>query len=371
MFQIEGNQANRMDIYKYADENELQQLLYLNPEMIYSLDHLDLGNAETAIACREFSVGIGNIDVLFITSNADILLIETKLIKNPEASRTVIAQVIDYVKNLACMDVDLFMEGINKAKNKSVDNEICNDSRFLSYLETNLRTGNINILVAGDDINPNLIGMVSSIQAAPHLAFTLYLVKLFTFKNNQSKFILPLTISKTLEIERSVIKISIDHENKNHTIESEVPEKNGKGSKPVLTWEQYIENISDIEKRKIIKEFRKGWLEIDRAGLSMGTVGFSAGVYINGKRIPLQFIYDGYLDMLSDKYRKSYSVPDEIYKYYMNCISKLPHIYDSILVSNKVRVNYDDITVSELREILNAALNTARKYKAEAEKDMD
>ena len=59
--------------------------------------------------------GHGFIDNLFITPRGDIVLVETKLWRNPQARREVIAQALDYVAALMTMDYASFEAAAAKA----------------------------------------------------------------------------------------------------------------------------------------------------------------------------------------------------------------------------------------------------------------
>ena len=137
-------------------------MLYQNPEVFLSLEELDLGDSTIVISCREYPVSTGSIDLMLVTDNADIVVIETKLIRNPESSRTVVAQVIEYVKNLVQLDSDDFMSRLQKINHSIIDDKSVGDGRFLSQLNDNISHGNISVLIVGDEINPNIIGMVAS-----------------------------------------------------------------------------------------------------------------------------------------------------------------------------------------------------------------
>lgn len=59
---------------------------------------------------REVAVGSGEntgyIDNLYITPSGMIVIVETKLFRNQEARRTVIAQIIDYAKEVQKWDAE-------------------------------------------------------------------------------------------------------------------------------------------------------------------------------------------------------------------------------------------------------------------------
>jgi hypothetical protein len=354
--------------YIYQDETELQEIIFENPSILCGMESLELFNASTIISCREFKVGSGFIDLLFVTDRADIVLVETKLIKNPEASRVVIAQTIDYLKSLVKMDADDFLEQLATMEMKHINEQAIKDGSFVSQLQLNLSRGNVSILIVGDDINPNLLGMVASIQSAPHLAFTIYLIRLQSFIDADAHYLLPTVISRTNEIERSVINITVDLISGKKSIESKSPEKLGKGNKPILSWEQFLNNCKSSEIASALQGFREQWIEIEESGINMGTVGFSSGIIIDERRIPIQFVYDRFLELVSDRQRKAYSISDEAYACYTETISEVPRIYDSKLISNKVRVGFNEVTTDELKILLSASIKLAKYLKSDEQK---
>ena len=89
------------------NEAWLQELLEDNPTLIPSGEV----NGEYApLVCigREVPVGSGDmqgyIDNLYITPSGCVVVVETKLFRNQESRRTVVAQIIDYAKELQKWD---------------------------------------------------------------------------------------------------------------------------------------------------------------------------------------------------------------------------------------------------------------------------
>ena len=50
---------------------------------------------------RELPVGGGFLDLIFMNGEGYLTLVETKLWRNPESRRTVVAQIIDYASHLS------------------------------------------------------------------------------------------------------------------------------------------------------------------------------------------------------------------------------------------------------------------------------
>lgn len=364
-----SSSAVKLEDYKYRtegrDESSLQKVISSNPDFITSLPELQLTESEILLIFREYPTTRGNIDILIITENAEIIIVETKLIRNPESTRTVVAQAIDYVKAFSNETIDSFLEKISKKRvNKNTLLErIKNDERFMALLAKNIKVGDFRVLILGDEIHPNVLGMIESIQSAPHLSFTIYLVELNAAMYDEENIIItPKIVGNTLEIERSVIKIEI-LSGGNHKIESETPSKESKGSKLILTWEQFLDNVSNKEFRNIIEDFRKKWVsEIDDS-INMGQVGFSAGLNYGNKRIPIQIVYNNRVAIISEKMREAYNMPEKLYQEYREDLSKSPMVYDKYVSGNKVDVVFDAIDAETFKLILDASLKFARKIK--------
>lgn len=81
-------------------EAELQELLFHHPEAL-PIAAIDAAYAGAVPICRELSLPAGKADALYINHLGRITLTEFKLWSNPEARRVVIAQILDYAKDLA------------------------------------------------------------------------------------------------------------------------------------------------------------------------------------------------------------------------------------------------------------------------------
>ncbi len=359
--------ATSLKPYRYLKEGGViispQDMIANNPSIIMDIPELDLQSDQEVIVAYEYGLSGFGIDILFITANADIILIETKLFKNAESHRTVVAQAIDYAKALYNENIgDLFKKlSNNKMVNQEILSKFKKDDNWKADLEKNLRTGNFQVIIAGDRIHPNVLGMVESIQSAPHMSFTIFLVSLYSYElDDRSLIVSPTIEAKTHEIERSVIRIQIDHEKKDHVIESEIPEKDGKGSKPILSPDQYLGKLSNQE---MAEATQKGWDMWKETGgdVKFGTSGFSMGITLGGKRVPLFYGYKDQFSILSDKVKIAADVPDEIHQEYKEELKGSPYIYDGYCIGNKVLVPHQGISVEELLLMFRAAVNLAKK----------
>jgi hypothetical protein len=351
--------------YKYEGRGLLspQATIAKNPEIITGVPELGLVNIEIVLTCREYSTTSGPIDILLIGSNAEIIIVETKLIKNSESTRKVVAQVIDYIKAFGNETPESFFKKIEKS-DSTFSKKYQEDSNFSALLDQNIKTGNYTVVVVGDRVHPNVLAMVESIQSAPHLAFQIYLVELDTYDLSEDEILItPKLLANTVEIERSVIRIEIDAPLKGYKIIAETPEKNGKGSRPILSWEEYLQNITVNEFAPIINNFRKRWVADIDDSINMGQVGFSAGAFLKGRRIPLQMTFDSKVGLISAKTRASYDIPEDLYGKYIDILKQSDHLYDKYIVSNKSFVPFEDIDAEELKLILDAAYTLGKMIK--------
>ena len=359
MFVVSGNADKCRNLEEYYFNTEgsenisPQNILVASPEILLSTDGLSITPYKKVISIREYQTDRGAIDIVYITDNAEIILVETKLLKNPESHRAVVAQAIDYAKAFSEEGLDSVKEKIKKA---SLNFDIFENREYYeAIIHRNIINGNYQVLIVGDNIHPNILGMLESIQSAPHLSFTINAVSLNPYRLNSSELVFHTRIeSKTIEIERSVISIEIvkDGEVK---IDSSVPEKKRKGNKPRITEEIYFNNIEDgsyVEPvRKLCSEIRK------RNGtIEWGTVGFSGGFYKENRRVSLIWVYDSWLNILTEKVRRTYGILDEAYDRYLMTLKKSEYIYERVIVPNRSAVKFVEIDQSDFEFVMTATL---------------
>ena len=358
---------SELDHYSYRNEGRdnvsPQKLLAKFPELILSIPELEIQESEKLLVVCEFRTASGPIDILIITENADIVLIETKLFKNPESNRTVVAQCIDYLKSLAGVEVNILLNSFFQSKYTKPEHikELIKDDFFVSALSKNIKSGNFKVVIAGDRIHPNVLNMVESIQSAPHLAFTIYTIEIKPYILDEQNIILhPIIRSLTNEVERSVIRLEIDYENKRTKIESGIPEKESKGSKPIITADQFLENLSVPKFSNVIRNFWKEWKGLG-GDIRFGVTGFSAGIKISGSRIPIQMLYNEQLYLVMPRTVEKYNINDKIYDEYKNELSHtVPKAYD-LLIGNKSMIYYKNISEQDLINILSATIHMVKK----------
>src|SRR5688500_8757685 len=81
------------------NEAWLQALAFAHPEVL-PIGDIEPGFGELCPIAREVPCGHGTIDNLYITGAGELVLVEAKLWKNPQARREVVGQVLDYIAAL-------------------------------------------------------------------------------------------------------------------------------------------------------------------------------------------------------------------------------------------------------------------------------
>ena len=98
---------NRLNILKRVNpylEKDIQELIFKNPQCL-PISDIDESYNPILPVCKELNTSVGPLDIFMITPNGDLVVIETKLWTNPESRRKVVAQILDYAKEMSKMDI--------------------------------------------------------------------------------------------------------------------------------------------------------------------------------------------------------------------------------------------------------------------------
>ena len=141
----------------YEDEAAIQALLAQSPELMPGA-----AGKRFAVA-REVTLDAGYVDLMGVTPDGDITLIECKLKANPEIRRHVVGQILAYAATLWEMDyADLdaaFAARAGASLSSAVSavaGESWDEETFRSAVSTNLATGRFRLVIAVDDITEEL-----------------------------------------------------------------------------------------------------------------------------------------------------------------------------------------------------------------------
>lgn len=203
---------------KRFSESWLQKLLQDHPDIL-PVDEIESIFWPLIPLGREINTSVGPIDNLFISKAGYLVMVETKLWRNSQAKRDVLAQAIDYASQLSNWSFEQLDSAVKNRNNKGVfqiiqefsdsdTDEIPSEDTIAS----NLRLGRFLILVVSEHIHSSLFDMVKYINRIPHLATYIGLVELSCyFEPDQPDeiIVVPSIVAKTKIIERSIVQIHI------------------------------------------------------------------------------------------------------------------------------------------------------------------
>ena len=201
------------------DESQIQELVFAHPELI-PIDQIDQSYRDLIPVCKEMKCGAGYMDVLMVTPEGKLCIIETKLWNNPEARRKVVGQILDYAGELARWKYEDLQRQVSRATERPGNEPFrivkekfpsVNEKDFIDGVYQSLATGEFLLLIIGDGIREGTHAISEYIGNSGNLHFTLGLVEFQLFRNKRNDIlVLPRVLAKTAIINRSIFNISLD-----------------------------------------------------------------------------------------------------------------------------------------------------------------
>ena len=163
----------RQGLFGKTLEEALQTLLEHHPQVISGkqIDPTSDDPPRFVLLRREAAIGSWALDHLYVDQRAILTLVETKLIQNPESRREVVGQIIEYAANAriawgqgkARQTAVEFYAQAGTDLDDSLKSEFGDDldlESFWGLVEDNLERGRIRLLIAGDELSPQVRRMV-------------------------------------------------------------------------------------------------------------------------------------------------------------------------------------------------------------------
>jgi hypothetical protein len=241
------------------DEAWLQRLIMRHPNLL-PIDQLEPALVPLIPVCTELPTPSGYIDNLFVTPNGGLILAECKLWRNPEARREVVAQIIDYAKDVSRWTYESLETAINKASTAQVSETPdrlrlydlvklepeMEEDKFVDSVSRNLKRGRFLLLIVGDGIQEGVESMADFLQQHAGLHFTLGLVSLGIFELPNRQFLVqPRIVARTTNIDRGIVTI------KDGAISVMPPALQAVGSsggkRTTISEEQFYENLAETD----------------------------------------------------------------------------------------------------------------------------
>jgi Endonuclease NucS len=171
------------------DEDYLQALLYKHPELIPCAD-IDSAYRVVVPLCREMRTSSGFVDLVGVTPEGNLVIVETKLWRNPQARREVVAQLLDYAKDLAQWTysrLELEVKKVTPGDSRSLYERVAasgaalDESSFCDQVSRQLRTGQFMLLIVGDGIREGVGDLASFLDEYGSLQFSFGLIEVAVF----------------------------------------------------------------------------------------------------------------------------------------------------------------------------------------------
>ncbi len=222
------------------NEQWLQDLIHLHCETLPILE-IEPAFSNPIPLCKELETKSGYCDNIFVNARGYLTVVECKLWRNPEARRSVLAQVLDYAKDIAKWNYQEFEKAVLKARKGSESSlfEIVQqrepdteESDFIDTLSANIKSARMLLLIIGDGIRENAEELLGFLNTYTRMQFVLSFVEMPVFQvqgenDKDNKYIItPRIIATTRELHRYV-----DTGNYSISISSSA-EKSQSGSEP-------------------------------------------------------------------------------------------------------------------------------------------
>lgn len=222
--------STRRDDPGSFQEKLLQELIDSSPNVLPVRDFLPSTKALFSLG-REIPVDIGGsngyIDNLLVTNDGYLVIVETKLYRNPEATREVVTQTLQYGMDIGRMSMAELEARIKRGQNSALRSDenirscvarLAADSNLSGLLtddfeesfEGHLRRGEILLLVASDAIHIGVERITHWLNdQGSSSPFKFGLVELKFYTHGNERLVIPRTILKTREVSRHVVVVDI------------------------------------------------------------------------------------------------------------------------------------------------------------------
>jgi len=217
------------------DEALLQKVIDQSPGILPIHDFYPAVTSVCSLG-REIPVDLGGkqgyIDNLLVTNDGHLVLVETKLYRNPEALREVIVQTLQYgmaVSQMPLLELEACIRRGDKSGallrgDETIQERVYGQvdlglmagvsDNFEDALERYIRTGEILLLVVADGIHTSverITHWMNDKDKNSPMTFGLVELKFFELSNEQ-KVVIPKTLLRTREVSRHVVIVDIRNE---------------------------------------------------------------------------------------------------------------------------------------------------------------
>jgi len=348
---------------KAFQEDWLQEILFKYP-MILPIELVDEAFAPLIPIGRE----IASTDNLFISPSGLLTIVETKLWRNPEAHRTVVAQILEYTRTLKTWSYQQLDEAVKNFTQKRLGKpsslfEVVRDHlkhsglgemEFQQMAQDALGNGRFALLVVGDRIYPSATQLAEIIQSAPHLQFSMAFVELQCFRLKKDSdwplVIFPRLVAKTREETRAVVKVVYEQKMPEVEVAAPAAEESSPGH---TSFTEFITSLPSSS-GDVFRPYLERWMK-EGYTIYWGIKGLSIRIGWGEKKKQIT-VFDAYPEFagtLTEKWAREYDLPRGPYSKYRSSLMESPAI-SSRIASGKRYIPYDMMSGSDLKLLLDA-----------------
>ncbi|NLI32202.1 MAG: hypothetical protein GX422_05380 [Deltaproteobacteria bacterium] len=213
-------------VHDRFDERFIQELLVTHPELLpVAQFRPDIG--EPVCIGREVPTrDSGTIDNLYLSTARYVVVVETKLWRNPQSRREVVSQVLDYVKDIVTRDFDWLESVWRQFANarghapqtlielmrQASDGEL-DEGQFVDRVQRGIGHGDVIALIVGDGIESQLQQLVSHLcRDSAHLRYSIGLISLRCYQMpvRDEMLVLPELVQEVEPVQRAYVRIELD-----------------------------------------------------------------------------------------------------------------------------------------------------------------
>ncbi len=222
--------STRRDDPNYFKEELLRDLIAASPDVLPIREYLPSTTALFSLG-REVPLDLGGvqgrIDNLLVTNDGYLVIVETKLYRNPEGIRDVVTQTLQYGMAIGQLPIselegrikvsefpdlnrdESIRECVSRLAAKRNKSGLLADD-FEEALERHLRRGEILLLIVSDEIHVGVERVTHWLNKDGNSTpFKFGLVELKMYTNGPERLVVPRTVLKTREISRHVVVVDI------------------------------------------------------------------------------------------------------------------------------------------------------------------
>lgn len=226
------------------DEGWIQDRIHQHPSIL-PIWEIEPACWPAVPVCKELPLPSGFADNLLVSPDGNLVIVECKLWRNPEARRKVVAQIIDYAKDLVGIDYSALERRIQQGQGVcggslyEIAHTSLDEPEFVDAVSRNLRLGRVLLLIAGDGITESVESITHYLQQHAGIHFTLALVQLAVYDAGGGDLVVvPSVPLRSVNVVRGIVDVRDDR-----AVVSAPPIAPRAGT---LTEEQFLEELDRL-----------------------------------------------------------------------------------------------------------------------------